>query len=72
MLPEPEKGRMTRKSTSSGGIPRNPKKGLKNVEMIVERPLILKSSTAINIATRYGNVEIQRSTELLAPEIKWS
>lgn len=70
--PEPVKGRSIKNSVSSLGIPRKPKAGAVSFEISLESPLAESSSTIENIATKYGNVFMHRSTAFLAPETKQS
>lgn len=66
------KGLKIKNSVSSVGMPKKSNTGDANFAKIAEIPLIAKSSTMEKIATRYGNVPMQRSTELFAPETKQS
>ena len=65
-------GLKIKNSVSSLGIPKKPKIGAVSFEISLERPLACNNSTIENIATRYGNVLMQRSTAFLAPVTKQS
>lgn len=69
--PEPENGFIIISSESSFGIPKNDRTGAKTQEKSVASPLILKSSTAINIATKYGKVLVQILIDSFAPVVKY-
>jgi len=71
-LPLPLNGRRITSSASSGGIPRNERTGVSVDIKKLLTPEIFMISTKINIATKYGKIEITKSTADLAPFEKWS
>ena len=70
ILPDPVKGLNTKKSTSWVGIPKKLKAGVSRSAINEDSPLILKSSTAKKIATRFGNIPIVSVIADFAPLVK--
>ena len=71
-LPEPVNGRNNKNSVSSAGIPKAEKKGLTKLESLADKPLMVNSSMAKNMATKYGKIPTHKEIAPLAPFTKWS